>query len=82
MPACNSRGIVTIRDVTCITVAMERLCKHVSTETNSRNNRKAVFSVRSVPRAYKKDKEGRFKSVEFRDASLPGYELGSTGIER
>jgi hypothetical protein len=33
-----------------------------------------------VPRGYKKDKEDR-QSVEFRDASLPGYELGSTGIE-
>jgi hypothetical protein len=35
----------------------------------------------SVPRGYKKDKEDMFKSVESRDAALPGYKLGSTGIE-
>jgi hypothetical protein len=36
---------------------MERLGTHVSAQTNSRNNRRAVFSVRSVPRGYKHDKE-------------------------
>jgi hypothetical protein len=60
-------------------VAMERFGKHVSAETNSRNNTRAVFSVRSVSRGYEKDKNS-FKSVEFRDASLPGYELGGRGI--
>jgi hypothetical protein len=34
-----------------------------------------VFSVRSVQSVYKKS------SVEFRDVSLPGYELWSRGIE-
>jgi hypothetical protein len=60
---------------------MEQLGKHVSAETNSGNNRRAVFSLRFVPRGYKKDSEDRFKLVEFRDASLPGYELSSRGIE-
>jgi hypothetical protein len=40
-----------------------------------------VFSAWSVPRGYKKDKKDRLSRVEFRDASLPGYELGSRGIE-
>jgi hypothetical protein len=53
---------------------MERLGGHVSAETNSHNNRGAVFSVPFVPRGYKKD-NGSFKAVEFRDASLPGHEL-------
>jgi hypothetical protein len=57
MLARNSRGIVTIRDVTRTAVAMEQLSKHVSAEKNSRNNRRAVFSVRSLPKGYKKDKE-------------------------
>jgi CRISPR/Cas system CMR-associated protein Cmr1 (group 7 of RAMP superfamily) len=38
-------------------VDMERLGKHVSAETNSRNNRRAVFSVQSVTRGYKKDRK-------------------------
>jgi hypothetical protein len=36
---------------------MERLGNHVSSETNFCNNRRVVFSVQSVPRSYKKDKE-------------------------
>jgi hypothetical protein len=38
MPARDNRGTVTIRDVTRTAVAMVQLSKHVSTETNSRNN--------------------------------------------
>jgi hypothetical protein len=30
---------------------------------------------------YKKGQRRLFESVEFRDASLPGYELGKRGIE-
>jgi hypothetical protein len=57
MPARNNRGIATIQDVTCKTVAMEQLNKHVSAEENTRNSGGAALSVRSVPRGYKKDKE-------------------------
>jgi hypothetical protein len=57
MPTRNNRGIVTIRDVTRTAVAMEPLGKHVSSEMNSRNNRRFVFSMWSVPKGYKKDKE-------------------------
>jgi hypothetical protein len=81
MPACNNRGVVTKRDVTRTAVAMEQLSKHPSAEENTRNNRRTVFCVRSVPRDYKKDKTRLFESVEFRDASLPGYEPGSRGVE-
>jgi hypothetical protein len=59
MSARNNRGIVTIRDVTRTVVAMEQLSKHVSAEMNSRNNRRAVFSVRSMSRGYNKDRGGR-----------------------
>jgi hypothetical protein len=72
----NNGGVVKMREVTSIAVAMEQLSKRVSVKTNSRNNIRAVFSVRSVPRGYKKGKGDRFKAVEFRDASLPGYKLG------
>jgi hypothetical protein len=47
MPARNNRGIVTIGDVTLV-VAMERFGKHVSSETNSPNNKRAVlYAVRA-----------------------------------
>jgi hypothetical protein len=39
----NNTEILTIRNVTRTAVAMEQLSKHVSAETNSRNNRTAVF---------------------------------------
>jgi hypothetical protein len=42
---------------------MERLGEHVSTETNSRDNRGAVFSVQSVPRGYEKDKKDRLSQL-------------------
>jgi hypothetical protein len=45
-----------MRDMTRTAVAMERLDKHVSVETNSCNSGGAVFSVLSVPMGYKKDK--------------------------
>jgi hypothetical protein len=54
-----------IRDVTLTAVAMEQLSKHVSSETNSRSNRKAGFSVRSVPRGCK-DKEDLLSHVSRR----------------
>jgi hypothetical protein len=73
MPARNNRGIVTIRDVTSTAVDTERVGKRVSAETNSRNNRRAVFSVRSMPKDYKKGKEDRLSQLSF--------ELGSRGIE-
>jgi hypothetical protein len=38
---------------------MERQDKHVSEKTNSSNNRRAVFSLPSVPRGYKKNKDDR-----------------------
>jgi hypothetical protein len=59
MAARNNRRIVTIRDVTRTAVAVEQLKKHVSAEANIRNNKRAVFSVWSVPRVYEKDKEDR-----------------------
>jgi hypothetical protein len=64
--ACTQQQrIVTTRDVTRTAVAMERLGKHVSAETNSRNNRRAVFSVRFVSRGYKQDKEDGFSYGEL-----------------
>jgi hypothetical protein len=34
-------------------------------ETNSRDNRRVVFSVRPVPRCYKKDREDRLGQSNF-----------------
>jgi hypothetical protein len=59
MQARNNRGIITIRDAMHTAVAMEQLSKHVSVDTNLSNKRRGVFSVQSVPRGYKKDKENR-----------------------
>jgi hypothetical protein len=65
MPAYNNRGILTIQDVMRTAAAMEQLGKHVSAETNSCNNRRAVFSVPSMPSGYKKDKKGRLRQFSF-----------------
>jgi hypothetical protein len=80
LPASNNRGIFKKQDVTRTAVAMEQLSKHVSAGTNTSNNRRSVFSVRTVPTGYKKDKEVRFKTIEFRETSLPEYELEGRGI--
>jgi hypothetical protein len=85
MPARNNRGVFTIWDLTRTAVAMEQMSKHVSTKTNTRNNRRAVFSLRSVPRGYKKDKEDRLSQSSFempacQDVSL-GAEKSRDGIE-
>jgi hypothetical protein len=57
--ARNNRGIVSKRDMSRTSVAMEQLSKHVSPETNTCNNRITKFYVRSVPRDYKQDKDDR-----------------------
>jgi hypothetical protein len=44
------------------------------------NNREAACSARPVQSGYKDD-FSREDLVEFRDGSLPEYELGSRGIE-
>jgi hypothetical protein len=59
---------------------MEQLSKHVSVKTNLHNDKRAVFCVVKAKGLYKEQRRS-FESVEFRDASLPGYELGSRGIE-
>jgi hypothetical protein len=78
MSASNNRGTVTIRDVTRIAVVMGRLGKHVSAETNSRNNRTAVFAVRSVIRGYINDKEDRLSQLGFK---TPACQNMSSGAE-
>jgi hypothetical protein len=85
MPTRNHRGIVMIRNITRTTVAMERFGNHVSAERNSRNNRKVPFSVRSVPRGYKKSNEDHLSQLSFgtpawQDMSLETEEL-NWGIE-
>jgi hypothetical protein len=62
--------------VTRTAVAIEQLSKRVSAETNSRN-RKAVFSVRSVPRGYKKDKEDRLRQLNFETPACQDMSLGA-----
>jgi hypothetical protein len=77
MPARNNRGIVTMRDVTRTAVAMEQLSKQVSEEMNTRNNRRAVFSVRSVPRGYKQDKEFRLSQLSSETPACQDMSLGA-----
>jgi hypothetical protein len=65
--------------VTRTAVSTDRLDKHVSAETNSRN-KNVMLSVWSVPRGYKKDKEGRVIQLSFekpvcQDMSLVAEEL-------
>jgi hypothetical protein len=55
MPSRNNRGIVTKQGVTRTAVAMEQLSKHVSAEKTTRNNGRVLFSVRPIPRGYKKE---------------------------
>jgi hypothetical protein len=62
--------------VTRTAVAMERLGKHVSAETNSRNNKRAVISVRSVSRGYKKDKADSLSQLSFETPAWWGMSLG------
>jgi hypothetical protein len=70
MPALNNRGIVTIRD-------MMRLGKHVSAETNLRNNTSAVFFAWSLQRGYKKDKEDRLSQLSFETPACQDMSLGA-----
>jgi hypothetical protein len=54
-------------------VAMEQISKYVSTETNIRNNRKAVFSVL---RGYKKDKEDCLDQLSFETVACQDMSFG------
>jgi hypothetical protein len=77
MPARNNRGGVTTGDVTRIAVTMEQLRKYVSVETNTRHNRRALFSVRSVGRGCKKDKEDRSSQLSFEMPACQDMSLGA-----
>jgi hypothetical protein len=82
---CNNRGIVTKWDVMRTAIAMEQLSKHVSVETITCNNRRAVLSVWSMPRGYKEDKDDHLSQLSFetppcQDVSL-GTEESRDGIE-
>jgi hypothetical protein len=45
------------------------------------NSREAVFSVRSVPRGYKKDKKGRLSQLSFETPACQDMSLGCRGDE-
>jgi hypothetical protein len=72
-------AIVTTRDVTRTAVAMEQVSKNDFAEMNIRNNRRAVFSVGSVPRVCKNDEEDRFSQLTF---DTPACQDLSSGTER
>jgi hypothetical protein len=67
-----------IRDVTHTAVVMEQLIKHVSAEMDSRNSRRAVFSVQSVPRGCIKDKEYHLSQLSL---ETPASQDTSLGVE-
>jgi hypothetical protein len=58
---------------------MEQWSKYVSVEMNACNNIRAVFSMQSVPRGYKKDKDCScqltFEMPAYKDMSLGAEEL-------
>jgi hypothetical protein len=78
--------------VTRISIARQRLGKHIPSQANSRKNMtsiasqrlgkhasltiKAVFSVESMQSGYKEIFGQENSSRVERDVSLPGYELG------
>jgi hypothetical protein len=70
------------RDVTLTAVSMERLGKHVSAEANSSNNGRVVFSVWSVPRSCKKDKEDRLSQMSFETPTCQDMSLGAEKLHR
>jgi hypothetical protein len=58
-------------------VAIDRLGKHVSAEKNSRNNRRVVFSVQSVSRSYKKDRNNPLSQLSFETPACQDINLGA-----
>jgi hypothetical protein len=65
---------------------MEQLSEFVSAKTNTPNNRRAVFSVRSVRKGYEKDKDDRLRqsssgapSEQLVESWEDGFE--SSGVE-
>jgi hypothetical protein len=60
---------------------MERLNKHVSEKTNSRNDRRALFSVQSVPRGYDKAKEDCLIQSSFEAPASQDMNLGAEELE-
>jgi hypothetical protein len=56
---------------------MERLGKHVSADSNSRNDTGAVFSVRSMPMSYKKNKEDRLSQLSYETPACQDMSLGA-----
>jgi hypothetical protein len=70
---CDEKGC------TRTAVVMEQLSKHVSAGANTRNTRRAMFSMRSVPRGYRNDKEERLIQLSF---ETPGCQNMSLGAEK
>jgi hypothetical protein len=58
------------------TVAREQFSKYVSTETNTCNNRRAVFSVKLVLMGYKNDKEDHLSQLSFETPASQNMSLG------
>jgi hypothetical protein len=59
---------------------MERSGEHVSAEPNSRNNRRDVFSVPSLPKGYKKDKENRLSQLSFKMPACQDMTFGAEAL--
>jgi hypothetical protein len=68
--------VKTILDVKHIAVAMERKLKQISAEI-SHNNRRAVFSLLTVPRCYKKDKEDRLSHLSVETPTCQDMSMGA-----
>jgi hypothetical protein len=82
---CDMTSEIRIVKLKETSVARQRLRKHIPTETNAVNTpseqqRGSVLCVVGTQVVIKKSSVEK-NWMEFRDASLPGYELGSRGIE-
>jgi hypothetical protein len=75
MPSNDNRGIVMILDVTITAVAIEQLSKYVSVESNTRNNKGAVFSLWSVRKVIK-NKEDCLSQLSFMTPVCQDMSLG------
>jgi hypothetical protein len=56
---------------------MEQLSNHGSAEINISNNRRAVFSVRSVMGGYKKDTEDHLSLLNFETPACQDVSFGA-----
>jgi hypothetical protein len=61
---------------------MEQLIKHIPAVMNTRNKKRAVFSVWTVTRGYKKEKEDRLYQSSFETPACQDMSLGAEELRQ